>query len=143
MLLRESRLLSMADEELEALKQDVDVEFLLRRLEREKRARQETESVLEQKSRALFQANHELRQLAETLSEREEKTRAILDAASEGVITLDENNLIVSFNTAAEEIFRYQAADVAGKDVNLLIAAPQQELPERTALKLRGLEAVG
>lgn len=133
----------MADEELEALNQEVDVGFLLRRLEREKRARQEAETVLEQKSRALFQANHDLRQLAETLSDREEKTRAILEAAAEGIITLDEQNRIVSFNAAAEEIFRYAAAEVLGQDVNLLIAAPQQEMPERSPLRLRGVEAVG
>lgn len=133
----------MADEELGALNQEVDVGFLLRRLEREQRARQEAEVVLDQKSRALFQANHELRQLADTLSDREEKTRAILEAAAEGIITLDEQNRIVSFNTSAEEIFHYPASEVVGQDVNLLIAAPHQEIPERSTLRLSGLEAVG
>jgi signal transduction histidine kinase/DNA-binding response OmpR family regulator len=46
-----------------------DVERLHRRLERERRARKEAEALLEQKSRELYQANQELRQLADHLEE--------------------------------------------------------------------------
>lgn len=46
-----------------------EIELHQRRLERERRARKEAESLLEQKSRELYKANQELRQLAEHLEE--------------------------------------------------------------------------
>jgi PAS domain S-box-containing protein len=120
-----------------------DPRYLVRLLEREKRARAEAEAVLEQKTRALFRANGDLQKLAKTLQAREERTSAILDAAAEGILTLDEENRIETFNPAAEEIFGYTASDVVGQDVNMLIAAPHQEKPVRGTPALRGLEAVG
>jgi signal transduction histidine kinase len=46
-----------------------EVELHQRRLERERRARKEAEALLEQKSRELYKANQELRQLADHLEE--------------------------------------------------------------------------
>jgi hypothetical protein len=46
-----------------------ELELLQRRLGRERRARKETEALLEQKRLELDQANQELRQLTETLRE--------------------------------------------------------------------------
>ncbi|MFQ5864000.1 MAG: response regulator [bacterium] len=47
-----------------------EVELLKRRLERERKARKEAELLLEQKSRELYEANQELRQLASALEQR-------------------------------------------------------------------------
>ncbi|GIW78645.1 MAG: two-component hybrid sensor and regulator [Gemmatales bacterium] len=117
-------------------KPEVDVDYLLRRLEREKRARAEIESVLDQKTRALYHANRELQQ-------RERRNRAILDAAAEGILTLNEDNIIETFNEAAEEIFGYSAAEVIGRDVNTLVAAPYQEKPSADEPRVPNLEAIG
>jgi PAS domain S-box-containing protein len=54
----------------------------------------------------------------------EERLRAILETAVEGIITIDEHGAIESFNPAAEKIFGYAAAEVAGKNVAALMPPP-------------------
>ena len=59
--------------------------------------------------------------------DREERLRAILETAVEGIITIDEHGIIESFNPASEKIFGYRAAEVIGKNVNVLMATPHRE----------------
>ena len=59
--------------------------------------------------------------------DREERLRAILETAVEGIITIDERGTIESFNPASETIFGYQAAEVIGKNVRVLMATPHRE----------------
>jgi two-component system CheB/CheR fusion protein len=56
-----------------------------------------------------------------------ERLRAILETAVEGIITIDERGIIESFNRASETIFGYSAAEVIGKNVSVLMAAPHRE----------------
>jgi PAS domain S-box-containing protein len=56
-----------------------------------------------------------------------ERLRAILEAAVEGIITIDERGVMESVNPAAEELFGYKAADVIGKNVSLLMPSPYRE----------------
>ena len=58
-----------------------EVEALRRRIEREKRARLESERLLEHKSRELFEANKKLSGFAEKLSEEYRQTSLALLAA--------------------------------------------------------------
>jgi len=51
-------------------------------------------------------------------------TTAILDAAVDGVITIDANGLVETFNRAAEAIFGYSAEEVVGKNVKMLMPEP-------------------
>ncbi|GAB5441051.1 MAG: hypothetical protein Fues2KO_14000 [Fuerstiella sp.] len=50
--------------------------------------------------------------------------RAILDSAVDGVITIDEHGLMEAVNPAAEQLFGYKAAEMLGRNVNMLMPAP-------------------
>lgn len=61
----------------------------------------------------------------ETLTcEAEAILRAILETTSDGVLTVDTEGRILSFNPAAEKIFGYRAAEVVGRPVSLLVPPP-------------------
>jgi len=83
------------------------------------------------------------RKLAEEkLRDNETRLSAILENMVDGVITIDENAIIESFNPAAEHIFGYSADQVLGKNLNILM--PESYRSEH-CLKLIGVgkEVVG
>jgi len=53
--------------------------------------------------------------------------QAILDTARDPIICIDRAGGITLFNRAAEEIFGYAAAEVLGRNVQLLMPAPYRE----------------
>ena len=53
--------------------------------------------------------------------ERELQLRSILDAASEGMMTIDQNDIVESFNKAAISMFGYDAQEVIGRHIKMLI----------------------
>jgi PAS domain S-box-containing protein len=59
--------------------------------------------------------------------EREERTRAILETTVDGIITINELGVIESFNSAAERIFGYGAAEVIGQNVKVLMPSPYHD----------------
>ncbi len=60
------------------------------------------------------------RQAVQALSASE----AILNAAVDGVITINEHGTIQSVNQAAERLFGYAAAEMVGRNVSMLMPAP-------------------
>ena len=50
--------------------------------------------------------------------------QALLDAAVDAIIVIDERGQILTFNRAAERMFGHAAADVLGKNVNVLMGEP-------------------
>ncbi|GAB4303136.1 MAG: hypothetical protein Kow0096_25050 [Thiohalomonadaceae bacterium] len=67
------------------------------------------------------------REMQNQVNAREMRLRSILDNASDGIITINENGVIETFNTAAESLFRYTAEEVIGEKVNLLMPHPLRE----------------
>lgn len=58
------------------------------------------------------------------LRESEAQTRAILETAADGIITIDESGLVLSANPAAERLFGHQAAELIGRNINMLMPEP-------------------
>lgn len=51
----------------------------------------------------------------------------LLDTVLDGLITIDQKGHIQAFNQSAERIFGYRAAEVRGKNVNVLMPAPYHD----------------
>ncbi len=54
----------------------------------------------------------------------DQRVRAIIDNASDGIITIDKNGIVESYNAAAERLFQYTANQVIGQNVKMLMPEP-------------------
>ena len=59
------------------------------------------------------------------LLEQVRRSKAIIDNALDGVVCIDPRGRIIAFNPAAEHIFGYQAQEVLGKNIAMLMPGPQ------------------
>lgn len=73
----------------------------------------------------------EQRRTTEALLEREARLRAILNTAAEGIITVDQHGNTELLNPAAGRILGYDAAEVVGRNVSMLVSAPLSEEHQR------------
>jgi two-component system sensor kinase FixL len=64
---------------------------------------------------------------AEAALSREAHLQSILDSIPDAMIVIDERGIMHSFSSAAERLFGYDAADVLGKNVKLLMPTPYRE----------------
>lgn len=63
-----------------------------------------------------------LRRLADGLQKSETRLRTILETAPDGIITMDEQGAIESFNPAAALLFGYRPDELVGRNLSLLVA---------------------
>jgi PAS domain S-box-containing protein len=66
----------------------------------------------------------DLKQAIRQLEDSEARTRAILDTAVDAIITIDEQGTVESLNPSAERLFGYQASELVGRNVNVLMPEP-------------------
>ncbi len=60
-------------------------------------------------------------------SERDALLRSIIETSPDGLVTIDEDGLILSFNPAAETMFGYRADEIIGVNVKVLMPSPYRE----------------
>jgi diguanylate cyclase (GGDEF)-like protein/PAS domain S-box-containing protein len=97
---------------------ELSLEMLERALDRERRARQSAEQILEQKSAELFEVNAQLSALADSLAQREKYAQEILNSVRDGIIVATESGVIELVNPSAEEILDRSGDDIIGRHVN-------------------------
>jgi len=56
-----------------------------------------------------------------------QKIKTIMDNVLEGIITINQQGIIQTFNGAAEHVFGYSASETIGKNVNMLMPAPYKQ----------------
>ena len=69
----------------------------------------------------------ELKRAQAELTTREAHLRSILDTVPEAMIVIDEAGVVTSFSTAASQLFGYDADEVIGRNVKMLMPAPYQK----------------
>lgn len=94
---------------------------LRRKLDRERRAREEAEALLETRSKELFEGSLWLQEAASRLSSSESHLRAVLNAAQEAIVTFDERGMIFEANAAAEQLFHFEHDEMLGLRIQSLI----------------------
>jgi PAS domain S-box-containing protein len=68
-----------------------------------------------------------------TVIESAERTRAVIDNVVDGIILTDAAGFIVEFNRAAERIYGYEAAEVIGRTMQVLMAHSESSYAEVVA----------
>lgn len=88
------------------------------------RAQAQAQEAFRQREQAQQRHLEEMRAKKEEIEEQADRMAAIVDYAVEGIVTVDEQGRILSFNRAAGEIFGYRPDEVIGKNVKLLMPEP-------------------
>jgi PAS domain S-box-containing protein len=60
-----------------------------------------------------------------------ETVTALVRSAVDGIVTIDENGIVHSFNPAAERMFGWAAHEVIGRNVSMLMPSPYREQHDR------------
>lgn len=92
-----------------------------------------------------FQDISERRSTEEALRDQAAHTSAIIDNVLDGIITFDEDENIISLNNAATDIFGYQASELVGKNIRLLIPYPADAdaVPDALATSRLSMTVIG
>jgi two-component system CheB/CheR fusion protein len=64
---------------------------------------------------------------AAVLYETEERSKAVLNTATDAIITINHQGLIVTVNPATKHMFGYSETELLGQNINLLMHSPDRE----------------
>lgn len=81
-------------------------------------------SVIQQDITESRRLREELHAHIERVSQAEARHRSVLENVIDGIITIDHQGTVQSFNSAAERIFGYKPDEVIGNNVNMLMPEP-------------------
>lgn len=82
----------------------------------------------------VIQTNNDISHMKKTqeeLAEREALLASILATVPDAMIVIDDRGIIASFSAAAEKIFGYEAGEVIGQNVRILMPSPDREAHDR------------
>mgnify|MGYP006286570659 CR=1 FL=1 len=113
-------------------------EILKRRLERERKARLEAESILEEKSRQLYTANKELQHLNDSLekevalrtrelTESQKQFRNLVESAKDVIFNVNQEGKLTYVNPAGLKLLGYSQQELLGKNYSDLIPESHRE----------------
>ncbi|MFT5501735.1 MAG: PAS domain S-box-containing protein, partial [Woeseiaceae bacterium] len=101
----------------------------------------------ERTNRALTKARDELEDRVEErtkdLKKATKQTKLILENATDGILTIDDNQIVVGFNPACEELWGYSAEKVLGQPITILIPEYARKDHLQNVHKFRDAEAEG
>ncbi|MGE0707899.1 MAG: chemotaxis protein CheB [Planctomycetota bacterium] len=108
---------------------DVDAER--RGLTAAERARDELEARVEERTAALQASHDALAAEVEVRAAAEASLRSVLDTATDAIVTVDGEGIIVGCNRATEHLFGYGRDELLGASVTLLMAPADAQSHER------------
>ena len=69
----------------------------------------------------------ERKQAEEAVREAAVRLKAIVETAVDGIITIDEQGIVESMNSAAERIFGYTHDEIVGQNISALMSVPERD----------------
>lgn len=70
----------------------------------------------------------ERKRIEQALLEQARYTQTIIDNMVNGLITIDAQGVVQSFNLAAQQMFGYEAQEILGKNIKILMPAPHRDM---------------
>ena len=101
------------------------VEWMISQLKRARLAERERETLLQQQTELLNKLAQEANQ----------RLAAIVESSDDAIISKDLNGIITSWNRGAERLFGYQAEEIVGRPITILI--PQEHINEEPGILKR------
>ena len=108
-----------------------DTELWTRRLERERRARKEAETLLESKSHELYLANKALQQSYDAIAAAKNYTENILRSLMNALIVVTPDGTIQAVNVAACSLLGYSEAELVGWPMTKILSISDIASPDQ------------